>query len=86
MDERSGELRTHYAGYIDPGWGWGKNGEGMGRPLTLEVRPFEDVVIRDRQPIAKIRLERMMDVPDISYDQRGTYVIQDGPKLSKHFR
>ena len=26
MDERSGEFRSHYAGFIDPGWGWGKPG------------------------------------------------------------
>lgn len=86
MDERSGEFRSHYAGYIDPGWGWGKKGENAGRPLTLEVRPFEDIVIRHGQPIAKIRFERMADVPDIIYDcKESNYMDQSGPKLSKHF-
>lgn len=87
MDERSGEFRSHYAGFIDPGWGWGKNGEGKGRTLTLEVRPFEDVVVRHLQPIGKIRFERMIDVPQIVYDAAGSnYVEQQGPRLAKYFK
>ncbi len=35
MDTRSAEFRSHYAGFIDPGWGWGIRAEGKGRPLTL---------------------------------------------------
>lgn len=87
MDERSGEFRSHYAGFIDPGWGWGKNGEKKGRPITLELRPFEDIVIRDNQPIGKIRFERMAEIPDIIYDNKTTsnYKKQIGPRLSKHF-
>lgn len=87
MDERSGEFRSHYAGFIDSGWGWGKNGEGKGRQLTLEVRPYEDFILRDGQPIAKIKFERVIEVPDIHYDQKDTsnYCNQKGPRLSKHF-
>lgn len=87
MDERSGDFRSHYAGFIDPGWGWGTEGEGAGRPLTLEVRPFEDLVVRPGQPIAKIKFERMMQVPDVLYDTRGSnYTVQSGPRLAKQFR
>jgi dCTP deaminase len=88
MDDRSGEFRSHYAGFIDPGWGYGKNGSGKGRPLTLEVRPFEDLIIRDRQPIAKIKFEQMREIPEELYDAKGTsnYVGQQGPLLSKHFK
>lgn len=87
MDERSGEFRSHYAGFIDPGWGWGKDGEGKGRPLTLEVRPFEDIIVRNKQPIAKIKFERMTDVPDIVYDGiQSNYSVQSGPKLGKNFK
>lgn len=88
MDDRSGEFRSHYAGFIDPGWGCGEDGSGMGDPLTLEVRPFEDIVIRPGQPIAKIRYERMARDPDRHYGQllnRSNYLGQRGPKLSKHF-
>ena len=87
MDERSGEFRSHYAGFIDPGRGWGKNGEQRGRPITLELRPFEDLIIRDNQPIGKIRFELMAEIPEIIYDNKTTsnYKKQIGPKLSKHF-
>lgn len=85
MDDRSGEFRSHYAGFIDPGWGWGKKGEGAGRPLTLEVRPFENILVRPDQGIARIRFERMIDVPDVQYDEVGTYVTQEIAKLSKWF-
>ncbi len=87
MDERSGEFRSHYAGFIDPGWGCGKEGEGKGRSLTLEVRPFEDMIVRERQVIAKIKFERMMDAPDTLYDASGksNYSVQSGARLSKHF-
>lgn len=87
MDERSGEFRSHYAGFIDPGWGWGKEGEGKGRTLTLEVRPFEDLIVRHGQPIAKIKFERMAEVPSVLYDTASSnYVAQRGPKLAKHFK
>jgi dCTP deaminase len=86
MDERSGDFRSHYAGFIDPGWGWGKSGEGVGRPLTLEVRPFEDLLVRHGQPVAKIKFERMSEVPDMSYDAIGSnYLSQNGPRLAKQF-
>jgi len=54
MDDRSGEFRAHFAGFIDPGWGWGLGGEGLGRPLTLEVKAHEQLMISSGQPIAKI--------------------------------
>ena len=87
VDERSGDFRSHYAGFLDPGWGYGKDGEGKGRPFTLEVRPFEDLVIRSGQPVAKIRFERMSEVPDIHYDVKSSnYLKQFGPKLGKQFK
>jgi dCTP deaminase len=86
MDERSGDFRSHYAGFLDPGWGWGKDGEGKGRPFTLEVRPFEDLVVRAGQPIAKIKFERMIEEPVFHYDTKASnYLTQSGPKLGKQF-
>lgn len=85
MDERAGEFRSHYAGFIDPGWGYGTKGETYGRQLTLEVRPFEDIVVRKGQPIAKIRFEHMVE-ETITYDGSGSnYVTQVGPTLGKFF-
>lgn len=87
MDERSGDFRSHYAGFLDPGWGWGLDGEGHGRPFTLEVRPFEDLVVRRGQPIAKITFERMAEEPDVHYDTKASnYLKQTGPKLGKQFK
>lgn len=86
MDERSGDFRSHYAGFLDPGWGWGSDGSGHGRPFTLEVRPFEDVVVRAGQPIAKIKFETMTEEPTIHYDTKpSNYLQQSGPKLGKQF-
>jgi dCTP deaminase len=87
MDERSGDFRSHYAGFLDPGWGWGTAGEGKGRPFTLEVRPFEDLLIRAKQPIAKIKFEHMAQEPAVHYDTKDSnYLCQSGPKLAKQFR
>ena len=87
MDERSGDFRSHYAGFIDPGWGYGTDGDAHGRPLTLEVRPFENIIARDHQPIAKIRFERLTTPAEEAYDAMDSnYTIQTGPKLAKQFR
>lgn len=86
MDERSGDFRSHYAGFLDPGWGWGSDGQGTGRPFTLEVRPFEDLLIRAEQPIAKIKFEHMAQEPQVHYDTKDSnYLVQSGPKLAKQF-
>ncbi len=89
MDERSGEFRSHYAGFIDPGWGWGMKGEGIGRPIVLELRPFfQDLVLRDGQPVAKMRFEHLAAEPERTYDQMMTsnYTRESPlPALSKHF-
>lgn len=87
MDDRFGDFRSHYAGFFDPGWGWGAMGEGFGRPITLEVRPFEDLYVRHKQPIGKVTFEYMLEEPDIQYDTRASnYLKQTGPKLAKQFR
>lgn len=88
MDDRAGDLRSHYAGFVDPGWGCGEDDRGRGRPLTLEVRSFEkNLIIRDGQPISKIRYERMYELPEKHYDQMSpTYGGQSGPKLGKYFK
>ncbi len=89
MDERSGEFRTHYAGFIDPGWGYGVGGEGVGRSLVLEIRPFEDIIIRDGQPVAKIFFEHMSREPHQGYDELSVSNYTGGfevPKLSRHFK
>jgi dCTP deaminase len=87
IDPRLGEFRSHAAGYVDPGWGCGTNGKGKGRPITLEVIPFEDMLVRDGQPIARIRYEYMKAVPDVLYDDAvSNYTKQKGAQLAKFFK
>ena len=85
-DERMGHFHTHRAGYVDPGWGWGEAGERKGQPITLEVIAHENLEIRTGQPVARFRVERMREVPDVAY-QRGSsnYTDQILARLSKHF-
>lgn len=84
IDDRFGEFRSHYAGYIDPGWGW-KRGV-FGRPLTLEVRSFENLFVRHGQPIARIKFERLADTAEMLYDENNSnYTKQFAAKLAKQF-
>jgi dCTP deaminase len=67
-DPTSGELRTHYAGFFDPGFGDVPNGEWMGTPAVLEVRahnvPF---ALEHGQRLCKLTFERMTEEPDELY-------------------
>ncbi len=86
IDDRFGELRSHYAGFIDPGWGWSRKGDLYGRPLTLEVRPFENIYVQHGQPIARIKFERLAEMPETTYDDlQSNYVEQTKAKLAKQF-
>ena len=85
IDPRLGEFRSHAAGYIDPGWGYGQNGEEYGRPITLELIPHEDMLVRDGQTIARIRYEYMKEIPEIAYDAaKSNYTDQTRTMPSKY--
>jgi dCTP deaminase len=88
IDPRLGDFRSHAAGFIDSGWGWGEAGEKHGARITLEVIPFENMVVRSGQPIARLRYERMCEEPETHYDstQKSNYTQQRGAALSKHFK
>jgi|GEM_PF-219995 len=40
-DIHSGEYRSHYAGFFDPGFGYGRQGEVQGTPAVLELDTHE---------------------------------------------
>ena len=87
IDPRLGEVRVHAAGYIDCGWGYGKAGEACGRPITLEVTPHEDMLMRNEQKIARIRFEKMHEVSDKLYDDAASnYKEQEIARLAKYFK
>src|ERR1700730_13330793 len=86
-DPTAGELRTHYAGFFDPGFGYSPQRSTYGSKAALEVRardvPF---MVEHRQPVCKLAFERMAEEPDVLYgrDLRSNYQGQE-TMLSKHF-
>lgn len=89
-DTSKGEYRSHYAGFIDPGFGYGDKGEIKGTPLVLEVFTNDnDFILRDGQPICKVVYESLVESPQLVYGVGGLgshYHTQRGPRLSKHFK
>jgi len=82
-----GELRTHYAGFFDPGFGYGA-GDVRGTPIVLEVRPHDvPFLIHDGQPFFRVVFERMQERPDKVYGEGigSSYQFQ-GLTLSKQFK
>ena len=85
-DTGSGELRTHYAGFFDSGFG-GTRTEGGARAV-LEVRSHDvPFLIEDGQTFFRMVFEPNTEIPQLIYGQdiESNYQGQD-LKLSKHFR
>lgn len=81
-----GELRAHYAGFFDPGFGFGEKGEVNGTVGVLEIRPHETITIYDGQPICLMRFYKNTFVPTKPYGAANNhYQFQKGPKLAKFF-
>jgi dCTP deaminase len=88
-EQGAGELRTHYAGFFDPGFGYGNHGEVVGTVGVLEVRALDaPFMIEDGQRFCKLQLEKMAAAPDRVYGEKevgSSYQFQ-GLTPSKHFR
>ncbi len=82
-----GELRTHYAGFFDPGFGYA-NPSRKGTQVVLEVRPHDvPFRIHDGQTFFKVVYEKMRDIPMQLYGSAlGSSYYQQGLTLSKHFK
>jgi len=87
-DPTSGELRTHYAGFFDPGFGFDPEGGFQGSRAALEVRAHDvPFTIEHRQRVCKLSFERMAARPELLYGQSiGSAYQQQSDTLSKHFR
>lgn len=89
-DPTKGEFRSHYAGFFDPGFGFGQNGEVRGTPAVLEIFTHDnDFILRDGQPICKMVYERLASAAEVMYGDTklaSNYYRQQGPRLSKHFK
>ncbi len=86
-DPTAGELRTHYAGFFDPGFGHSPAGEPGGSRAALEVRARDvSFMVEHGQPVCKLAFERMTEEPDVLYgtDVGSNYQGQQ-TMLSKHF-
>ncbi len=85
FDPTSGELRTHYAGFFDPGFG---EGAGLlGSRAALEVRAHDvPFVVENRQRVARLAFEWMAESPSILYGEDiGSSYQRQQVMLSKHF-
>jgi dCTP deaminase len=86
-DPTAGELRTHYAGFFDPGFGYDPQGARPGSRAALEVRARDvSFMVEHRQPVCKLGLE-WMEAPaerlygaDLGSNYQGQVTM-----LSKHF-
>ncbi len=86
-DAGAGEIRTHYAGFFDPGFGWG-DGSILGTKVVMEVRAREvPFMVYDGQTSFKVWFERLRSRPDRVYGtDLGSSYQRQTLTLSKHFR
>ena len=86
-DPTAGELRTHYAGFFDPGFGYDPAGERHGSRAALEVRARDvSFMVEHRQPVCKLALERMAAPAERLYGaDLGSNYQGQVTMLSKHF-
>ncbi len=87
FDPTSGELRTHYAGFFDPGFG---ASVPDGLPAVLEVRAHDvPFMLEDGQEVARFRYQKLAGPPDRLYGRDSGSHYGDERQwrfLSKHFR
>jgi dCTP deaminase len=78
-----GEFRVHYAGFFDPGFGFGIKGN----QAVLEVRPHENLIVYDSQPICIMRYYPNRTRPKKIYGEAGNnYSKQKKVRLAKYFK
>jgi len=82
------EFRVHYAGFFDPGFGYGSGGEIPGTRAVLEVRASQmPILLEDDQFVGRLNYYRMAAVPDKVYGGNiGSSYQQQGLALSKQFK
>jgi dCTP deaminase len=86
-DPTSGELRTHYAGFFDPGFGYDPAGMFKGSRAALEVRAHDvPFMIEHGQRVCKLTFEHMIEAPTRLYGHGiGSNYQRQDETLSKHF-
>jgi dCTP deaminase len=86
-DPSVGEFRIHYAGFFDPGFGYGNN-DVNGARAVLEVRSHEvPFLIEHGQGVGRLIYERLLGLPERLYGVNiGSNYQAQGLKLSKQFK
>lgn len=86
FDATKGELRTHYAGFIDAGFGWDAARDSPGAKLVLEIRTHDvPFLLEHGQPLFRMEFMRNETLPDRLYGQSGSNYQMQGLKLAKQF-
>lgn len=86
-DPTSGELRTHYAGFFDPGFGYVRSGDLQGTPAVLEVRAHDvSFALEHGQRLCKLTFERMSSAPDRLYGSTGSRYQRQYLALGRQFK
>jgi dCTP deaminase len=87
FDATKGELRTHYAGFIDSGFGWSASDRAQGARLVLEIRTHDvPFLLEHGQTLFRIEFMRNEAEPDILYGGAGSSYQMQGLRLAKQFR
>ena len=87
-DTRVGEIRVHYAGFFDPGFGYNLNAPTTnGTTAVLEVRAHDvPCVLEHGQPIGRFLYEKLLQNPTRTYGSEiGSNYANQGLKLAKQF-
>lgn len=87
-DASLGEFRVHYAGFFDPGFGFGADGEIHGTTAVLEVRAYEvPILLEDNHLVGKLQYYPMASAPRRIYGLNiGSFYQRQGLALSKQFK
>jgi dCTP deaminase len=88
FDQSIGDFSVHYAGFFDPGFGYGSSGDIKGTKAVLEVRAHEvPILLEDRQIVGRLIYHRMANSPEKLYGQAiGSSYQRQGLALSKQFK
>lgn len=89
FDPSGGEVRTHYAGFFDPGFGHDAGGFfSEGSRAALEIRAHDvPFAVDNLQRVCQLRFERMVEEPHVLYGaERRSHYQGQSSTLSKHFR
>jgi dCTP deaminase len=87
FDPSVGEFRVHYAGFFDPGFGYGV-GDIRGPPAVLEVRSHEvPFLLEDGQVVGRLKYSKLLTPPEKIYGVNiGSSYQGQGLALSKYFQ